>query len=271
MAIAFRQLITASETSAVPTTVFLPSDPVNGSTLIAVVACIGTASVSRIRHGDIVWQLLYENDGQVEADENANDAVRVQIWGAFNIQSAIDQIGFEFSGETTERGIIVAEYTGHGFEFPNPADRVIGDTGVGFGLLEANLDTGIGGVTRETDELWVAGAASSRDRPFQNPDGDPFDIRTQIEIGSPAGGQVALLDSVDLGTRIRAVQMTVDQRSAAAIANWAAVMAALRGTLQVPNDGPDEPTSAEPVTENTDHYGTAIGHLLEQFKSRDKD
>ena len=92
MAIAFRQLVTASVTSGVPATVFLPAAPLNGSSLIAVTACIGTASVSEISHHDTAWQLLYENDGLVDADENAADAVRVQIWGAFNVQDAIDQI-----------------------------------------------------------------------------------------------------------------------------------------------------------------------------------
>jgi hypothetical protein len=270
MTISFRQKGTLSETSSLPATVFMPSTPLNGSALIAVVGCLKKIGVSKFREREgVIWNLLFEQDGPVDADLEALDAVRSQIWGAFDIRDASDQVGIEFSGGTTSRGVVIAEYTGDVFRLPNPADRVVAGSGQTPPATSATMDSGVGGDTREAEELWIGAPATDQPVTFSNLSTPFTAIRDQIDIGSPGAGSVALVDGVTSITRTS--RFRIDHSASGSTVNWVAVMAAIRGDLQSPLAGPEAPTVGEPVTENDDHRGDAVGHLVEQFRSHDKD
>ncbi len=267
MTIAFRQLITKSENSSAPMTVVLPSDPLVGSALIIVVGCSKTSGISRVRTQlTEEWNLLFESDGPVDADEQALEAVRVQIWGAFDIPNGmVAQIGIEFSGGTSERGLILAEYTGDVFQFPNPADRVIGGTDVTPPATEGTIEISGTKDTREAEELFVGAAAVDQDVSFIRPEA-PFSIRSQTDIGSPSSGRIALLDFISSATRTP--EMLVDHEAFASSVNWAGVMAAIRGILQVPATAVVAPAVSEPVTEFTDYSSDGIGKLIAQLRAK---
>jgi hypothetical protein len=266
MALAFRQSKTDSNTGAAALSVTLSSPTLVGSALIAAVGLGSNNGVSTLADPARAtsWNLLYEAASSEDADEGNVANVRVQIWGSFNVPAGVDEFRFVFSGGTTDRGVIVAEYTGDVFEFPNPADRVvgtIGTTAAGVGTA----DTGVGGTTREDDELWVACCGCDDNVTWQNPTA-PFSIRAQGDIGNPAAGQIALLD--DFSSSAAALRAQCDHSAGAGAVEWAITAAALRGVLQVPVTATTEPVSAEPVTEFTDYSSDAIGKFIAQLRAR---
>lgn len=266
MAILYRQHVCASVTTWAPTTVFLPSVPLNGSALIAVVGCTGGAGISYFRgNGD--WHLLYENDGPIYAEAQTPGGLRVQVWGAFDTVNVSNMIGICFSGGTSDRGIVVAEYTGDIFRFSNPADRVSSGVTTSPAFVESTISWPPGGYSREAEELLVSVGALDQVVNFFDP-ADGYIIRDQADIGDPAAGSVIMLDKIS--STITSISTEVDHSAPPALANVAMAGVMLRGSLQIPFDYPAEPVAQEPVTENTDHAGTAIGHLIEQFKSHDK-
>lgn len=267
MALAFRQSVKLATTSAAPMTLNLPSAPLPKSALLAAVATTGDVGVAAFRHETAIWNLLLENAGAL-ADELNGVVLRAQIWGAFDIPAVGGQIGIDFAdAASSERGVIIAEYTGDVFQFPNPADRVIGDSGTTAGPSTGTIDTGSGADAREAEELLIGAAAADQVVTLSGP-GSPFAIRDTVDIGSPAAGTLGLLDAFTVSP-ITPLRMRVDHSVATAL-EWVAVTAAIRGVLQVPATPVTTPISGEPVTENDDHEGVAIGHLLEQFQSHDK-
>jgi hypothetical protein len=215
------------------------------------------------------WNLLFENDGPIDADQQITTLVRVQLWAAFDIPDGVPSgISIEFSGGgTSERGVVVAEYTGDIFQFENPADRVVKGSGATPPSTIGDIDTGTGGTTREAAELWVGVAGADGTTVFSNPTA-PFAIRVNaVAIGSGAG-RLVLLDAFT--SSVQGARLQLDHSGIPGGVKWAAAMAAIRGVLQVPATPVETPSVGEPITENEDHEGDAIGHLLEQFKSHDK-
>ncbi len=264
MTIAFRQSKARSETDSSSLGVVLDNVPLNGSALIAAVAVASNNGVIQIVQTGASWALLFESASSENADEANGSLVRAQIWGAFDIEAAVAFLRIPFTGGTTKRGVIVAEYTGGVFEFPNPADRVVGDTGTTAGPSVGSLDTGIGGVTREAAELWVGAGAVDKKLAFSSP-GSPFAIRDQVDIGSPAAGKIVLVDAfLAVATNIR---FRIDHASGSSVA-WAATMAAIRGNLQVPAEAVDVPAANEPVTEFEDYSTDGIEKLAAQYRAR---
>jgi hypothetical protein len=264
MTIAHRQTAKIAATSSTPTTLPLSSAPLNGSALIAAVGCASDNGVASITQTGANWNLLLETSNQ-NAEEVNGVLILVQIWGAFNVQSAGIQIEFSFSGGVTDRGIIVAEYTGDVFRFPNPADRVVGNVGTTGAGLSGTASTGVGGTTRENDELWVAATGANQNVTWSNPIGG-FTIRDTKSIGTGPLGNLALLDRFTTATG--ALQSGAKHSSDPSATAWAAVAAAMRGILQVPFVGPDAPTAAEPVSEISDYSSAAIEKLAAQFRSK---
>lgn len=268
MTIAFRQSVTLNETSAATANPQLPSPPLPGSALIAAIATGSGVGATSFSHDDARWNLLSENAGD-DADEKGGVVLRAQIWAAFDIPAGTgDKIEISFSGGSSKRGIIIAEYTGDVFQFPNPADRVVKDNGTTAAFTIGDIDTGNSGDTREDDELFVGVAAADATVVFSNPTA-PMAIRvTAVPIGIAGSGVMALLDAFVSSTQKG--RLKLDHDAVPPVVVWVAVVAAIRGNLQVPATPVAAPTVGEPITENEDHEGDAIGHLLEQFKSHDK-
>lgn len=267
MTISFRQLITASVTSATPTTVFLPSAPLPGSALIAVVGCLKPVRPTLFRHGAVDWNLLYEHDGLIEADQQALEAVRVQVWGAFDLPAgASAQIGIDFSGGTSDRGIILAEYTGDVFQFPNPADRVGKKSGSTAPATPGTIDTAPATAEiREDVELLIGGVATDQAVTLSNP-GLGYTLRSQAGIGATPDGTVGLLERVTF-TPV-GIRIVVDHSADPSGVNWVGVGAGTRGNLQVPAEEVDAPAVSEPVTEFVDYSGDGIGKLISQLRAK---
>lgn len=266
MSIAYRQGATLAETSGDPGRVGFPVSPMDGSALILAVGLSGTGVPISIDQLGANWNLLEEASTGELTDEGVGTNARVQIWAAFDIKGSPRDVRIIFPSGVSERGFILAEYTGDVFRFPNPADRVIGDVGETVGPGVGSLDSGIGGETREASELWVCAAVCSKVVTITNPQ-SPFSIRSSEDIGDPQSGTVALLDAFT--SSADAARAIVDHTTGSQV-RWAITMAAIRGVLQTPFDAQTAPSSNDPVTENDDHAGDAIGHLLEQFKSHDK-
>jgi hypothetical protein len=272
MALAFRRSATKSETSAIDMLFDVGAGPLLGSTLIMAVACSKTIGCTKITPiAGESWNLLYESDGPVVADQSAVEVVRVQIWGAFNVPSSnLSRIGLAFSGGATpsERGVIFAEYTGDGFQFPNPADRVAVGWGQTPALTLGDIDI-LGGTSREAAELWIGVVAATPTVTFASPT-FPFAFRVNpVVIGAAGPGRMALLDAFTSSAAALRLQVEHSDDNPSQV-TWAAAAAAIRGILQVPATPVEIPSVGEPITENTDHEGDAIAHLLEQFKSHDK-
>jgi hypothetical protein len=248
-------------------TVFLPSAPLAGSALIIAVACGKGIGITAVRpQSTEEWNLLYENEGTVTADQNTSGSIRAQIWAAFDIPDGLtNQFGIVFSGGVNERGVILAEYTGDIFQFPNPADRVAKATGTTPAFTTGTLDTGSGGTTREANELWVGVGAATPTVAFSNP-GSPFSIRVNAVAIGTGPGRMCLLDA--FLTSLEPAIMRVDHDDLnPAIVTWVAAMAATRGILQVPAAATTVPTVSEPVTEQTDYSSDGIEKLIAQLRA----
>jgi hypothetical protein len=263
MAYAFRQKAQKSESSSGVLKISFSSAPLDGSALIMAVATTSGAAATQIDQDGAEWQLLQEAASEEFADENNDLKVRVQLWGAFNVQRAATLMEITFSGGTTDRGAIAAEYTGDTFLFPNPADRVVGDVGSSSSST-GPADTGTGGTTREAEELWVAAAANDSATLTWTSADSPFVLNDTVAIGST--GQLGFADALQSSTGALSAQINHSLGGG----NWAITSAAVRGDLQEPAGETEEPVSEDPVTENNDHAGDAIDNLLEQFKSHDK-
>jgi hypothetical protein len=266
MTISYRQDATTSEDSAVDGVVTLANAPLNGSTLIAVVGCLSNNGAISITQTGATWNLL--ETSSVTADTVNSAEIRVQVWGAFNVENAGAVATFAFSGGTTNRGMIVVEYYGNVFEFPNPPDRMKTKTGSTAPTVLGTIDTTPAtAITREDEELFIGVAGISEQLVFSNSQ-QGFSARKQIVIGAGANtGKLAIADQFT--SSAKTVIWQVDH--AAHPTNtvyWAAVVAGIRGALQVPFVGGAEPTVSEPVTEQTDYSSDGIGKLASQFRAK---
>ncbi len=267
MTITYRQHERASDTRAgtVATTVQLAQNPLKGSELIAVVAVLSDNGVTNIAQTGSDWNLLYENAGD-NADERNGSVLRVQIWGAFDIEGGDKDVVFSFSGGTTKRGIVVVEYTGDVFLFSNPADRVVGAFGTtpGGGPGDGVIQSGPSGATREGEQLMIGAAAIDQSLNIFDP-APPFAIRQAVEIGSPAFGRLSVLDAMssDLG-----VELEVNHDGDPANTEWVALATALLGNVQIPVDPATPPVAPEPVTEFEDYSSDGINKLASQYRAR---
>lgn len=265
MTITHVQTVTGQATSAVPLTLFLGAEPGVGSALIAAVAIEGTNSVTAVRASGASWNLLYEAASAEDADEVNGTAIRAQLWGAFDVAGVgSGQAGFVFSGGTVAKGIVMAEYSGDVFEFPNPADRIVGSFGTSAPGTTGPADTGAAtNPTRENVELWVAAAGVNKSSIWSSAVA-PFAIRDQIAI--PPFGAVCLLDYVASATGTMRAQAS--HAATGSGMPWAITAAAIRGDLQVPADVTTVPAVSEPVTEQEDYSSNGIEKLASQFRAR---
>jgi hypothetical protein len=270
MTITFEQFKSASRTSTAATwTIFLDNPVKDGSSLIVILGAIGNIRAIDIsQNGDVVWNVIEDSTGNRADSENG---CRVQIWAAHDVKDAGQGLTLRLSGSpatSKDTGVIISEWSGNTFKFPNPADRLTVKAGSTPPATPGTIDTTPATASiREDEELLIGAATADKPVTYSNP-GLGYTLRAQTDVGSPAVGKLAALDRITF-TPV-GVRFTVDHTADAGGVSWEAAACAIRGALQVPAPETPAPTVSEPIAEVEDHTGVAIGHLLEEFKSHDK-